>query len=88
MLKISESSEPGHATLQLAGRLAGEWVHELKTACESARAEHGRVVLDFADVTFVDRAGAMLIRGLLREGVSLINGSPFITEQLKQSGNS
>lgn len=87
MLKISESSESGQATLQLAGRLAGEWVHELKTACEGARAEHRRVLLDLSDVTFVDRVGAVLIRDLQRQGISLINCSPFVTEQLKQSGS-
>jgi anti-anti-sigma regulatory factor len=85
MLKISGSSVPGQATLQLAGRLGGEWVDELKRACGLARAEHGYVVLDFADVVFVDRAGAALIRNLVDEGMALINCSPFITEQLKQS---
>lgn len=85
MLKISESSVPGQATLHLAGRVAGEWVGELKKTCGMMRAEHGNVILDFADVVFVDRTGAALIRSLLDEGISLINCSPFITEQLKQS---
>ncbi|MBV8478550.1 MAG: hypothetical protein JOZ36_17970 [Acidobacteria bacterium] len=84
MLKISGTSVPGRATLRLAGRLGGEWVGELKKACELARAEHGHVFLDFADVLFVDRTGVALIRGLVNEGISLINCSPFITEQLKQ----
>jgi anti-anti-sigma regulatory factor len=83
MLRISGSSLAGQATLQLAGRLAGEWVGELKRACELARAEHGHVILDFADVVFVDRRGATLVQSLLHEGMSLINCSPFITEQLK-----
>jgi anti-anti-sigma regulatory factor len=83
MLKISGSSVPGQVTLQLAGRLAGPWVDELKRACEMARTGH--VTLDFVDVVFVDRAGAALIRSLQAEGVSLINCSPFIAEQLKQS---
>jgi ABC-type transporter Mla MlaB component len=84
MLKISGTSVPGKATLRLAGRLGGEWVGELKKAYELARAEHGHVALDFGDVIFVDRAGAALIRSLVAEGISLINCSPFITEQLKQ----
>ena len=85
MLKISESSLPGQAMLQLAGRLAGEWVCELEKACGVARAKHGHVTLDVADVTFVDRAGAALIRSLLQDGIFLINCSPFIREQLKHS---
>lgn len=85
MLKIFESSVQGQATLQLAGRLAGEWVAELKRACAMACAAHKRVILDFADVVFVDRSGAALIRSLLNEGTSLINCSPFITEQLKET---
>ena len=85
MLKISGSLLAGQATLQLAGRLAGEWVGELKRACSLARAEHGHVTLDFADVVFVDRSGAALVQSLLHEGISLMNCSPFITEQLKQA---
>lgn len=84
MLKISGTSVPGQATLRLAGRLGGEWVDELKAECELARAEHGQVLLDFADVVFVDRTGVALIRGLVNEGISLINCSPFIAEQLKR----
>ena len=85
MLKISRSSVPRQVTLRLAGRLAGEWVGELKRECAVMHAEHGHVVLDFADVIFVDRAGSTLVRSLLDEGISLINCSSFITEQLKQS---
>ncbi len=84
MLKISWISAPGQGTLRLAGRLGGEWVGELKKACELARAEQGHVALDFSDVLFVDRAGAALVRSLVAEGLSLMNCSPFITEQLKQ----
>ena len=83
MLKISGTSVQGQAMLRLAGRLSGEWVGELKKACELARAEYGHVALDLGDVMFIDRAGAALIRSLLAEGISLINCSPFITEQLK-----
>ena len=84
MLKITCSSEAQQVTLYLAGRVTGEWVGELKNACERARAEYGRVLLDFADVVFVDLAGAALIHGLVRNGISLANCSPFINEQLKQ----
>jgi len=86
MLKISTASGPGQATLRLAGHLGGEWVGELKKACQLAVAEHGRVTLDFADVLFVDRSGAALIRSFRIDGISLTNCSPFIAEQLKQSG--
>lgn len=85
MLKISGSAVPGQAILRLAGSLAGDWVGELKRECRMAYAEHGQVILDFADVVFVDRAGAALVRSFLDGGISLINCSPFITEQLKQS---
>jgi anti-anti-sigma regulatory factor len=84
MLKISGFSVAGQATLQLAGRLAGDWVGELKTACGLACAEHRHVILDFADVVFVDRTGAALVQSLLHQGMSLVNCSPFVTEQLKQ----
>lgn len=84
MLKISVTSTPGQAVLRLAGRLGGEWVPELKKACEAARAEHGQVTLDFTDVLFLDRTAATLVRSFQSEGISLINCSPFIAEQLKQ----
>ena len=84
MLKISGSFVPGQATLQLAGRVAGEWVGELKREYGMARAEYGYVILDFADVIFVDRTGAELIRSLVNDGMSVINCSAFVAEQLKQ----
>jgi len=62
-------------------------VGELQRAYWLARAEHGRVDVDFTDVVFVERAGATLIRMLVNQGMSLINCSPFITEQLKQLSN-
>jgi hypothetical protein len=43
--------------------------------------------LDLADLSYLDRAGAMLLLDLRTRGVALFNGSPFIEEQLKAFTN-
>ena len=84
MLKISEPTPADHAvTLKLEGRVIGPWVAELKSACEKHLAEKHAVKLDFADVSFADRAGLALLLRLRSQGVTLVNCSPFLAEELK-----
>jgi hypothetical protein len=41
------------------------------------------VKLDFADVTYADRSGVLLLLNLRASGVELVNCSPFLAEELK-----
>jgi hypothetical protein len=88
MLRISlvPSSGP-QVVLRLEGRVIGPWVPELRRACETVLGRpDARLTLDLHGVTFLDAEGVALVRRLLargRNGVATINGSPFVTEQLR-----
>jgi anti-anti-sigma regulatory factor len=67
-----------HQRVRLEGRLAGPWVDELARVVSSTRRPAARVVLDMSDVTFADRNGVRLLQALRREGIELVECSPFI----------
>jgi hypothetical protein len=77
-------SEDGSVTLRLAGRLIGPWVAELGQASDRALARGGRVVLDLAQVSFIDRQGIALVGSLRERGAGLRDCSPFVREQLRE----
>jgi anti-anti-sigma factor len=85
MLKITQS-ECSHMaiTLRLEGQVAGRWVDVLRRACMEVIARNGRrLVLDLADVTFIDVSGTALFRELAEHEVRVTNCSLFAAEQLK-----
>jgi hypothetical protein len=83
MLKIVTTDAPtGGAVLRLEGQIIGPWVDELRRACEH-RLGSGAVMLDLADVSFVERRGLDLLHVLRMRGVPLLHCSAFVTEQLK-----
>lgn len=87
MLKISETALTNDAaTLRMEGEMIGPWVLEVRRAAEQVLATKKRLTLDFAEVAFVDRDGISLLQELLQRKVQLINGSPFLLEQLKEAG--
>lgn len=84
MLRISELAPRNHCvTLRFEGRLVGPWVVEATQVCGRLLCETPALKLDLADLAFLDRAGAMLLLNLRNQGVCLLNGSPFVEEQLK-----
>lgn len=83
MLKIDViRSGDGGPTVRLAGRIIGAWVGELAHECERLLHSDRRLVVDLAAVSFVDRHGAELLRGLSGRNVSLLHCSPFVAAQL------
>lgn len=83
MLRIDPIDIPAvGTTLRLAGRLVGPWVGALRGACEDAR-RRGPLTLDLAGVSFIDPDGIVLLQTLRGPDVTLVNGSPFVTEQLR-----
>jgi anti-anti-sigma regulatory factor len=70
--------------LRLEGQISGAWVNELRRVCfEILLKPAGRLVLDLAEVSFIDADGLELFRQLSVERVSLSNCSAFTAEQLK-----
>ncbi len=67
--------------LKVEGRVVGDWVPELDQVCGSCLSQKKKVVLDFTEVTFMDRRGLNVLKGLLRERVQ-ITGASLITQAL------
>jgi anti-anti-sigma regulatory factor len=86
VLRITPTRVEGVDTLKVEGRLAGQWVEELARAAASARAAAPRVVLDLAQVTFVDADGIVLLRALRDGGVALTDCSSFVSRLIDDGG--
>jgi anti-anti-sigma factor len=91
MLRISRGTatdRKGAVLLRLEGQVAGLWVEEVRRACYDAIGVNGRgenpLVLDLADVSFIDAEGVALFRELASPTVELVNASLFVMEQLKE----
>jgi hypothetical protein len=90
MMRISHGTTPddNEAVLfRLEGQVSGPWIEELRRVCRETLDDHGRgnrrLVLDLADVSFIDADGVALFRELTACHVKLTNASLFVTEQLK-----
>ncbi len=84
MLKISQVETANHSvTLKLEGRVVGPWVGEMQKVCELVLVEERALILDLADVLFVDASGISALSSLKSRGVSVMACSPFVEEQLK-----
>ena len=86
MLRITVITNASPTIFKLEGRIAGNTVEELGRVCEESLADprHTGLVLDLADVSFLDHDGITLIRLLRRSNVVLTNYSPFVAELLKE----
>ena len=83
MLKITEiARNDSGRTFKLEGKLLGPWVDEVRNVCMQPLDRLEQVGLDLAAVTFVDAAGAELLRELIRQGILITRCSPFVAELL------
>jgi len=84
MLRITPIESANRAiTLRLEGRLSGPWVSELGEACEKAIREGNALVLNLAEVSFLDPSGIDLLTNIQNRGAKLVECSIFVSEQLK-----
>ena len=87
MLKITEIAQNDSGrTFKLEGKLLGPWVDELRNVCMQPLDRLEQVGLDLAAVTFVNAAGAELLRKLIRQGIIITQCSAFIAELLHAEG--
>ena len=87
MLKITEIAQNDSGrTFKLEGKLLGPWVDELRNACTQALERLEQVSLDLAAVTFVNAAGAELLRELMRQGIIITQCSAFVAGLLHAEG--
>jgi hypothetical protein len=79
MLKITRIVGPdAMLTFKLEGKLLGPWVAELLHVCTSGEVPSGQGCLDLSGLTFVDQAGANLLKDLLRRGFTVSACSGFV----------
>jgi anti-anti-sigma regulatory factor len=85
MLRVTVVESSSEAVrLRVEGRVASGWVEELRRSCEVQALSDGiRLILDLADVSFVDADGVELLKELRVRCVTLLNPSPFVAERLK-----
>ena len=78
MLRITPiEAGDGVTRFKVEGRLAGDVIGELSRIALDAP-PGGVVVLEFAQVTFVDQSGARLLRHLRDAGVVFVDPSEFV----------
>jgi ABC-type transporter Mla MlaB component len=85
MLKITRSvlSEQ-EITLQLDGRVAGQWAELLRDSAESVLDEGLTLNVDLKNISFIDCEGIAVIRNLIRRGARHQNPPLFVAEQIKK----
>jgi len=85
MLKITRAvlSEK-EISLQLDGRVSGQWVGLLRETAESALDEGVGLSIDLKNISFIDCEGIALIRNLIERGVCHTNPPLFVAEQLRK----
>lgn len=85
MLRITaDKNGDDRLVLQLEGQLVGPWVTELDRLCEESVANGCRLSIDLTAVSFADRHGISLLKNLKGRGTPVLNGSPFLREQLNE----
>ena len=85
MLKITRAvlSEQ-EITLQLDGRVAGQWAELLRTSAESVLDEGLTLNVDLKNISFIDCEGIAVIRNLIQRGARHQNPPLFVAEQIKK----
>jgi len=82
MLRITRVVHNATTALRLEGKLLEPWVESLRAECAAAVEAGDRPVIDLADVTFVDAAGAAAVRELMSAGFEVAGRRGFVGELL------
>ena len=85
MLRITHVEEPNATlTLKLEGKLLKPWLDELLHACDAHASSCNGICLDLSALTFVDIAGANLLRELIQRGIKISACSGYVAELLHE----
>jgi hypothetical protein len=81
MLRVTQANgDHAGITLKLEGKLVEPWVSEVRELLAEQSVHHR---LDLASVSYVDGAGAELLRELVDRGVEIVSSSLYVTELLR-----
>jgi outer membrane protein len=86
MLRISIIDEPRSTTLKLEGKIAQEWVAELRNTWMALleTANNRKRIVDLYGVSFVDDIGRILLYEMHADGAQLIGTGPMITALIEE----
>lgn len=85
MLKITEINRTENAvTLKLEGRIAEDFILEIKTVCDAELSNGYHLTLDMSDVCFIERRAVLFFQNLQSLQIALTNCSLFLSEQLRK----
>lgn len=86
MLRISVVDAPQTTRLKLEGKLAHEWVAEMETVWTvlMGTSSRKRVIVDLADVSFVDGAGKELLSRIYESGCELVGSGPMMAALIEE----
>jgi anti-anti-sigma regulatory factor len=85
MLRLTRTTQlPHEVVLKAEGQIVAEWVELLEEECLQLVGPERRVLLDLADVSYLDRRAVRLIRELVTGAVAIINCPPLVEELLRE----
>lgn len=84
MFRISKTTLDKTVTFTFEGTLRGDWVQEADRVCHNAGGTTNRTLLDLSELSFVDGAGVVLLRGLIKRGAEICACSSFVSEVLQR----
>ena len=83
MLRITKVAEnQAQVTLHVEGQIVSYWVSELERETKRLLKGNRKVVLDFAEVSFIGPQGTEMLKRLSIEDVEIINCSDLIKDLL------
>jgi anti-anti-sigma regulatory factor len=85
MLRLTRTVEgPAEVVLKAEGQIVAEWVRVLEDEVLHLAGQDQHVVLDLAEVSYLDSRAVRLIRALTAGPVAIVNCSPLVEELLAE----
>lgn len=79
MFRLTSIVDDGQTIhLKVEGRVVGDWVSELDRVCGSCLSQSKKVILDFSEVTYIDRRGVDALKRVLGDRVQIKGQSLLI----------
>ena len=85
MLRLTRTTpDPTATILKAEGQIVGDWVGLLEAECRQLLATEPRVLLDLADVSYLDPQAVRTLKALTGESLRLVNCPPLVEELLTE----
>ena len=85
MLRLTRTTRlPQEVVLVVEGQIVAQWVELLEAECLELLRSDLKLLLDLANVSYLDRRAVRLLRELAARSVSLINCPPLVDELVRE----